>query len=96
MNLLRCAAILAALAGCAHQNWEPGPNAQTDIGSASGQCKLLAMSGGSSTIAAAAGRPAFVGAVVGASILASVVGNSIRSANIYNACMESLGFTPMP
>ena len=39
----------------------------------SGQCKLLAMSGGSSNFIGASGSPRFVGAVVGGSILGSAV-----------------------
>ena len=84
-----------ALTGCASHVWAPGPGASLPYGVASGQCKLLAESGGSSSFAAAAGRPAFVGAFVGASLIGGATANGIHKQGIYNDCMEASGFVPV-
>jgi hypothetical protein len=92
-TMITAAALAVALSGCVQHTWMPGPQTSADFGSTSGQCKLMAMSGGSGGgFVAASGRPAFVGAFVGASVLASAVGSAVQQNQIYNACMESNGF----
>jgi hypothetical protein len=93
------AAIIAAitglaLSGCASHSWAPGPGQNAAaFGPASGQCKLVAMSGGSGGgFVAARGSPQFVGAVVGGSVLLGAIGSAVRQHNIYEACMEANGF----
>jgi hypothetical protein len=89
-TLLLTASLL--MSACVNHTWAPGPQAAGDFGVVSGQCKLLAMSGGSSNFIGASGSPRFVGAVVGGSILGSAVSTAVRQNEIYNACMESQGF----
>jgi hypothetical protein len=72
--------------GCMQHHWAPGPEATKSFGVASGQCKLVALSGGSYT--AASGSPQFVGTAMGA----AAIGGAIRQQNTYNACMEAQGF----
>jgi hypothetical protein len=87
-------AIAVSLCACAGHTWAPGPNqTAADFGSTSGQCKLMAMSGGSGGgFVGASGSPRFVGTFVGASVLAGAIGSAVRQQNIYNACMEANGF----
>lgn len=100
-SVSRIAVVAAAgivLAGCAVQNWAPGPNqTAANFGQASGQCKLLAMganSGGG--FVAASGSPKFVGAAVGASLLAGAIVGAVRQSQAYDACMEASGFVAGP
>jgi hypothetical protein len=87
------AALMFGLAGCAQHTWAPGPQAAGTFGQVSGQCKLLAISGGGGGgFVGASGSPKFVGAVVGSSILAGAVGSAIQQNKIFNACMEAQGF----
>jgi hypothetical protein len=92
--MITAAALAVALSGCVQHTWAPGPNqAAADFGSTSGQCKLMAMSGGSGGgFVAASGNPRFVGAFVGASVLAGAIGSAVQQNQIYNACMEANGF----
>jgi hypothetical protein len=86
--LLAPAVAALALAGCAQpMYWAPGPNQTADaFGQTSGQCKLVAMSGGSGTYAV--GSPAFVSNAM----LMGALANQAQQRNIYSACMEASGF----
>jgi hypothetical protein len=91
---IAAAGLAVALSGCVQHTWAPGPQQIAgNFGQVSGQCKLMALSGGTGGgFVAAHGSPQFVGAFVGASVIAGAIGSAVQQNNIYNACMEANGF----
>jgi hypothetical protein len=89
MRLLRAALVLAlpvCVAGCAHQSWIAGPNAQGTFNEAKGRCMLLANNTGGGFYAQ--GSQSFVAsAAAGAAI-----GNAIKAASNFDACMMANGW----
>jgi hypothetical protein len=95
MKNLRGIAIVALglIPGCVQHTWAPGPEATKSLGVASGECKLVAISGaGGGGYVVASGSPQFVGTAVGSAQIGNAVGMAMRQQNIFNACMEAQGF----
>jgi hypothetical protein len=89
MRLLRAALALTLsvyIAGCAHQSWVAGPNAQGTFNEAKGRCMLLANNTGGGFYAQ--GSQSFVAsAAAGAAI-----GSAIKAASNFDACMMANGW----
>lgn len=83
------AALLAlSIAGCASENWAPGPDARGTVTEATARCDLMARHSGGGFFAA--GSPRFVaGAAAG-----YAVGSAISSYLDYNDCMKASGWVP--
>jgi hypothetical protein len=95
MKNLRGIAIVALglIPGCVQHTWAPGPEVTKSLGVASGECKLVAISGaGGGGYVVASGSPQFVGTAVGSAQIGNAVGTAVRQQNIFNACMEAQGF----
>ena len=91
MKAKQIVAIVLALgvAGCATENWTPGPDARGTVDEATGRCNLMARHSGGGFFAA--GSPSFVaGAALGAAI-----GEAVRTNADFNDCMKASGWVPV-
>lgn len=89
---------MAALAGCVHHDFVPGPGASNpNTQMVSGQCKLAALNGiDNPEFFAASGSPKFVAASTAGYAVGSAIGKAVKTNAIYNACMEANGYVDAP
>lgn len=87
-NHIVAALLSLSIAGCASENWAPGPDARGTVQEATARCDLMARHPGGGFIAA--GSPRFVaGAAAG-----YAVGSAISAYLDYNDCMMANGWVP--
>jgi len=88
-NQIFAAFLALGIAGCASENWAPGPDARGSVDEATAQCDLMARHSGGGF--AVAGSPRFVAGAAAGYAVGRVIGAYLD----YNDCMKASGWLPM-